>query len=115
MNFERSLTSFIKFSRSVIDGRMSLFMALLKQSLFPGYRARTTRQLFRAKKLPENAFYRSDAAKAKRSLVEASSNLYDAERRDKWSYLAKRKNFALQLRFIATPFSQKSADFCEVW
>ena len=50
-----------------------------------------------------------------RSLVEASSNLYAAERRGKWSYLAKRKNFALQLRFIATPFSQKSTDFCDVW
>ena len=38
--------------------------------ILPGYRARTTRQLFRAKKLPENAFLTLSA------LVEASSNLY---------------------------------------
>ena len=69
----------------------------------------------------------SDLAKAKISgqefvhkspplgaIVKASSNLFAAERRCKWSYLAKRKNFALQLRFIATPSSQKSTDFCDV-
>ena len=91
--------------------------ALLKDeplNLLRRIAAASLRHFLMAKKWRENAFYRSDAARAKHSLVEASSNLFAAERRGKWSYLAKRKNFALQLRFIATPSSQKSTDFCDV-
>ena len=61
--------------------------------------AASLRRFLMAKKRRENAFYHSDAAKAKRSLVEASSNLYAAV-----------KTTALTI-FAASPPRKKSRDF----
>ena len=41
----------------------SILYDLAVDDLFAAYCRRTTRQLFRAKKLPENAFYHSDAVR----------------------------------------------------
>ena len=49
-------------------------------------------------------------------LAHRRSKLKSVRCRTSWQMelFSKAKNFALQLRFIATPFSQKSTDFCDV-